>query len=262
MFDNLVVSSLQRRKHTAVKYFFGTGVLYVLAIACAFTASVVMSDPKLADTDNVLILVGPSLPPALGEPHKNRGPEQPLQAASRPDPTRVRNLDDILSQDRSSPPTIPTLSPPGDGSDLGPSSDSPGSGPFGTTDGVPYGVPTVASAPRPDPPKPQPAAQPAPAVDTRPVRIPSSILQGKAIERRKPIYPIIAKQIHLQGDVSIEVMIAPDGRVESARVVSGHPLLADKAKEAALGWRFQPTLLNNVPVRVTGVIVFVFKMGE
>jgi TonB family protein len=57
-------------------------------------------------------------------------------------------------------------------------------------------------------------------------------------------------------------MIAPDGHVESARVVSGHPMLADKAREAALGWRFQPTLLNNVPVRVTGVIVFAFKLNE
>ena len=261
MFDQLVVSSLQRRKHTAVKYFFGTGALYVLAIACAFVVSVLMSEPKLADTDNVLTLVGPSLPPALGNPPKNRGPQQQAPPTSRPDHTRVLSLDQILSQDRNAPPTIPQITPPGDGSDVGPASDLPGSGP-GAPGGVPYGIPTVASAPRPDPPKPQPAAQPAPAVDNRPVRVPSSILQGKAIERRKPIYPIIAKQIHLQGDVSIEVMIAPDGRVESARVVSGHPLLADKAKEAALGWRFQPTLLNNVPVRVTGVIVFVFKMGE
>jgi TonB family protein len=92
--------------------------------------------------------------------------------------------------------------------------------------------------------------------------IPSSVLQGKAIERRKPIYPPLARQIRLQGDVSIEVIIAPDGHVESARIVSGHPMLADKAREAALGWRFQPTLLNNVPVRVTGVIVFVFKLSE
>jgi len=261
MFDQLVVSSLQRRKHTAAKYFFGTGALYVLAIACAFVASVLMSEPKLADTYDVT-LIGPSLPPALGEPRRDRGPQPPTQPATRPDPTRVRDLDDILSQNRTSPPTIPDINPPGDGSDVGPGSDLPGSGTFGTTDGVPYRLPTVASAPRPDPPRPQPAAQPAPAVDNRPMRVPSSILQGKAIERRKPIYPPIAKQIHLQGEVSIEVMIAPDGRVESARIVSGHPLLADKAKEAALGWRFQPTLLNNVPVRVTGVIVFVFKLSE
>jgi hypothetical protein len=29
-----------------------------------------------------------------------------------------------------------------------------------------------------------------------------------------------------------------------------------------MGWRFQPTLLNGVPVRVTGVITFVFRLGD
>lgn len=261
MFEQLVVSSLQRRKQTTAKYFFGTGALYVLAIACAFVASVLMSEPRLADTDNILTLVGPSLPPARGEQPRDRGPQRPTQPASQPDPTRVRNFDEISRGARTSPPTITAINTAGDGSDPGPGSDLPGSGP-GSPGGVPDGVPTVAPAPRPDPPRPQPAAQPAPAIDNRPVRVPSSILQGKAIERRKPVYPPIAKQIRLQGDVSIEVMIAPDGHVESARVVSGHPVLADKAREAALGWRFQPTLLNQTPVRVTGVIVFVFKLSE
>lgn len=116
--------------------------------------------------------------------------------------------------------------------------------------------------PGPDPPTPRATAPANPILDNRPVNIPSSVLQGKAIERRKPIYPILAQQIKLQGKVSIEVMIAPDGHVESARTVSGHPMLAEKAREAALEWRFHPTLLNNVPVRVTGVIVFAFKLNE
>jgi TonB family protein len=88
------------------------------------------------------------------------------------------------------------------------------------------------------------------------------VLQGKAIERTKPSYPLLARQIHLQGDVSVEVIISPEGRVESARVVSGHPMFAEVARNAALSWRFQPTFLNGVAVRVTGVIVFVFKLGE
>lgn len=258
MFDQLVVSSLQRRKHTALKYFLGTGALYVLAIACAFVGSVLMSDPKLADTENVTI-IGPSLPPALGEPHRDRGPQQRPQTAARPNPYNVQDLAQVISNRASAPPTFQSFDPVGNDDAIGPST-----GPIegGSPDGVYNGDRRTDPAPRPDPPRPQPAAQTAPVIDNRPMRVPSSILQGNAIERRKPIYPPIAKQIHLQGDVSIEVMIAPDGRVESARIVSGHPLLADKAKEAALGWRFQPTLLNNVPVRVTGVIVFVFKLSE
>jgi len=98
--------------------------------------------------------------------------------------------------------------------------------------------------------------------DQKPLRMTSVVLQGKAIERVVPAYPELLKRIKLQGDVSVEVIISPEGQVESARAVSGHPMLAASAVDAARRWRFQPTLLNNVPVRVTGVILFVFKLSE
>jgi TonB family protein len=259
MFDQLVVSSQQRRKHTAAKYFFGTAVLYVLAIASAFAASVLMSDPKLADTDNVLTRVGPSLPPVFVDTPSVRDAQRPTQTTARPDPYNVQSLEYLVSHRASAPPTFKTFDRGGDETAVGPSTGSTG---FGSRDGVPEGEGVTEPAPRPDPPRPQPTAQPTPAIDNRPVRVASSVLQGKAIERRKPIYPQLARQIRLQDEVSVEVMISPEGRVESARVVSGHPMLAQVSLEAALGWRFQPTLLNKVPVRVTGVIVFVFKLSE
>jgi len=95
-----------------------------------------------------------------------------------------------------------------------------------------------------------------------PVTVTSTVLQGKAIERRVPVYPELVRRIHLQGDVAVEVIISPEGRVESARAISGHPMLIATALEAARGWRFGPTILNGVPVRVTGVITFVFKLTE
>jgi protein TonB len=39
-------------------------------------------------------------------------------------------------------------------------------------------------------------------------------------------------------------------------------MLASAAVAAARRWRFGPTLLNGIPVRVTGVIVFVFRLNE
>ena len=71
----------------------------------------------------------------------------------------------------------------------------------------------------------------------------------------------MAIQVKIEGSVSVEVVISPEGRVEAARAVSGHPLLKPAAVEAARLWRFQPTLLNNSPVRVTGIITFVFKLN-
>ncbi|MFY9611149.1 MAG: energy transducer TonB [Blastocatellia bacterium] len=258
MFDKLVVSSQQRRNHTTAKYFFGTAGFYVLAIGCALCLSVLLSDPRLADASTVITLIGPSLPPAFGTPPKVKGPQQRTRPAARPDPRNVESLDKILSRNASAPPRVPLIDDGGDG-DVGASDGPLGSGsPVGVTEGHR----TLEPPPRPDLPKQRQVAQTTPVPDNRPIRVTSSVLQGKAIERQKPIYPRLAQQIRLQDQVSVEVMISPEGRVENARVVSGHPMFTQVAREAALGWRFQPTLLNSIPVRVTGVIVFVFKLSE
>jgi TonB family protein len=54
-----------------------------------------------------------------------------------------------------------------------------------------------------------------------------------------PEYPEIARQLHLQGKVKIEASIAPDGHVTSAKVVGGHPILAQSAMDAVKKWRFE-----------------------
>ena len=256
MFDELIVSSHQRRKRSTAKYFFATCALYVVAIGCAFCVSVLISDPKLADANTVVTLISPMLPPAFGASQPDGGKNTPTRSPARPDIYHVQRLD--LLQPTSAPPVVPPVEY-SDDDDVGRSD-----GPYrvGSLFGVKDGHEMVEPPPGPDPPKAKATERVTPLLDNRPVKIPSLVLQGKAIERRKPVYPILAQQIKLHGNVSIEVMIAPDGHVESARIVSGHAMLADKAREAALGWRFQPTLLNNVPVRVTGVIVFVFKLNE
>jgi hypothetical protein len=53
-------------------------------------------------------------------------------------------------------------------------------------------------------------------------------------------------------------MIDEAGRVVSAHAVSGNVLLRPAAEVAARGSKFTPTMLSNVPVKVTGVIVYNF----
>lgn len=257
MFEKLVLSTTQRRKHTTAKFFAGTVLLYAIVLACAIIVSVVVSDPKLADTSSVTVLTGP--PPMRGSttprPPASNGP--PRTDVAR-DPNRAMTLDQLLSRRNERPPIIPNFDrlPGGSGSAI------PGGSPeVGIGIGVPDGDLNVAPPPRPDPPPAKPAAT-IPVTDNRPVRVASTVLQGKAIERRVPVYPELVRRIHLQGDVAVEVIISPEGRVESARAISGHPMLIATALEAARGWRFGPTILNGVPVRVTGVITFVFKLTE
>jgi protein TonB len=258
MFERLVVSTVQRRKHTTAKFFFGTVVFYAFVIGCAFIFSVLFAEPKLAAGERVIWM--PPTPPPGPPPPGVRPPHQEPVNASQPNLNKLMTLDDIAAHQKSNrPPTIPPLSSDG----------ASGYGvPGGLENGVVGGAVNISgktgsekedsAPPRPaDPPKPQPRTD-----DKKPVPVPSSVLQGKAIERVVPVYPEIPKRIHLQGEVSVEVVLSPEGRVESARVVSGHPLLVAAARDAALRWRFSPTILNGVPVRVTGVITFVFKMNE
>jgi TonB family protein len=54
-----------------------------------------------------------------------------------------------------------------------------------------------------------------------------------------PEYPEIARQLHLQGKVKIDTTIAADGHVTSAKVIGGHPILAQAALDAVKKWRFE-----------------------
>jgi TonB family protein len=77
----------------------------------------------------------------------------------------------------------------------------------------------------------------------------------------KPIYPPAARAVKAQGAVNVQVIIDEEGNVESANAVSGHPLLRNASEEAARNAKFTPTLLENIPVKVSGVIVYNF-VGE
>jgi TonB family protein len=54
-----------------------------------------------------------------------------------------------------------------------------------------------------------------------------------------PVYPPLARQARISGDVSILVVIRPDGTVEKAEAVSGHSLLRQSAVDSALKSTFE-----------------------
>ena len=84
------------------------------------------------------------------------------------------------------------------------------------------------------------------------------VANGKATKLPKPAYPATAIAIGLQGKVDVQVTIDETGKVIAANAVSGHPFFRGPAEKAAWAARFTPTTLSNVPVKVTGVIVYNF----
>jgi TonB family protein len=51
-----------------------------------------------------------------------------------------------------------------------------------------------------------------------------------------PMYPALARQARIQGDVKLKVQIGTDGHIQRMEVISGHPLLVPPALDAVKQW--------------------------
>jgi TonB family protein len=85
------------------------------------------------------------------------------------------------------------------------------------------------------------------------------IANGRATYLPKPVYPAPALSMGIEGKVDVQITVDENGSVISARAANGNPLLIPAAENAALKAKFKPTTLNNVPVKVTGIIVYNFS---
>jgi TonB family protein len=68
------------------------------------------------------------------------------------------------------------------------------------------------------------------------------------------VYPELARKMNITGVVKVQVVVAANGTVKEAKVVGGHPLLANAALDAVKKWRFEPA-----PGESSGVVDFKFE---
>jgi TonB family protein len=64
--------------------------------------------------------------------------------------------------------------------------------------------------------------------------------QRRTQSRVSPVYPSLARQMHVSGLVKVVVTIDPKGKVIRVKAVSGHPLLTAAAENAVMQWKFEP----------------------
>lgn len=88
---------------------------------------------------------------------------------------------------------------------------------------------------------------PPPAATRHPV---SHMMEGNLILRVQPDYPVLARQVRVQGQVVLRAMISREGTIERLQVLSGHPMLVKAAVDAVQQWRYRPYVLNGEPVEV------------
>ena len=118
------------------------------------------------------------------------------------------------------------------------------SGPPSNIEGVGF----VATVP---PPPPEPRG---------PIRLHSGMKAPVKTTDVAPVYPVIAKRVHVQGVVILEAVLNAQGGVESVRVLRSIPLLDQAAVDAVQQWRFTPALLNGQPVPVVMTVTVNFTL--
>lgn len=82
----------------------------------------------------------------------------------------------------------------------------------------------------------------------------SSGSERKAASRVAPVYPELAKRMHIRGMVKVEAVVRPNGTVKSTRVLGGNPVLVDAAQDAVGKWKFEPA-----PSETTEIVQLAFE---
>ena len=76
----------------------------------------------------------------------------------------------------------------------------------------------------------------------------------------RPLYPPEALDARVSGLVVLEAVIDQQGNVRSVQVLKSVPMLDQAAIDAVKGWRYEPTLLNGVPVPVIMTVTVTFNL--
>lgn len=263
MFTNLIESDSHRREFKRRSSFFlATVAAYALILSAAGVASIYAYDAHLEAQSTELTLLS-WVPPV--KPITDRDRPQPVRHAAANNTGRVspRPVRPILYES----PSNPIKPPDGISAAPNPIPPAPANAVIGNYVADPLPLPggsscvtctsngggPVVNIPDTTPP-------PVPVPLKPPQRLISTVLASKAISLPQPIYPQIAKLIHIGGTVAVQILVDEQGKVVSAQPVSGHPTLVGAAKEAALRARFTPTMLNGQAVKVQGVITYNFVL--
>lgn len=265
MFTNLIESSSHRRELKRRGSFFAFTVLsYGIFFALAGVFSVVAYDARVSAQQLELV----TLLEPIEFPDVTPVPDRVLPAGEAPagDQQREQNIatrtdafapvnspivpDGVSATPATVPPVPQGIYTIGDtNSDPGV---RPGSGGSGRPENSSGSRPVVVMT---EPPPAAPEPRQVPKVVSK------RVLNGEAIELPKPAYPRLAQETRVQGTVLIQVLLDESGKVISAQVASGHPLLSGAAKQAAYRARFSPTMIGDQPVKVSGIITYNFVLN-
>jgi len=129
-----------------------------------------------------------------------------------------------------------------------------GSALAGQSVALPSSEPSPANlAPPPPPPAPVQAAP------EGPVPVGGDVPAPRALTSPAVVYPEIARQAGVEGDVVVRIVIDKTGNVTSARALSGPIMLRDAATGALRARKYVPSKLNGHPISVEMLVTIQFR---
>jgi protein TonB len=123
--------------------------------------------------------------------------------------------------------------------------------------GAPGRTPGLLGAmgsPQPPPPEDAPVAETSEKHE-------DPMIPARLVSSQPPSYPLLARQAHVEGDVTIEAQIDATGKVTGTKVLSGPQLLREAAVSALARWKFEPARLRNQPAASTTTVTVHFRLN-
>jgi protein TonB len=77
----------------------------------------------------------------------------------------------------------------------------------------------------------------------------------------RPNYPMLARQMKVQGSVILQALIGKDGVIQNLRVMSGPHILAGAAQDAVRQWHFKPHFEGSEAVETQAKITVNFTIS-
>jgi protein TonB len=104
--------------------------------------------------------------------------------------------------------------------------------------------------------------QPAPVTTNADERVRLSPDTAQIVERPvQPNYPMLAKQMKVQGSVVLQALIGQEGSIQDLRVLSGPAILSKAAMDAVRQWRFRPYLQSGQPIETEARVTVNFTIS-
>jgi TonB family protein len=97
------------------------------------------------------------------------------------------------------------------------------------------------------------------AEPTAPLPIGGDVKPAQLLKSVPPVYPQMARNQHVVGNVQIDALIDADGHVSAMKVLAGPTLLHQAALDALKQWKYQPAELDGKPTAMHLTVTIQFR---